>query len=477
MSTLSIVGIGISIFTLTCPNISKTILLYILLLFAVFVGWGISKATRDRFLIVIFALALPYLTDLNMVYDPTDFHMVSKSYFTFNILHIICIFILIEILKNRKKIHFDYDLLIILLFNLICILSIFYAVNYKAAFFDYSRYFNLTIIYIYFSRIFDMDKNSELLLKYIIIGLVLQLIIGLVQKLIGKPIGLYFLGEGRTVFRTNVSGYEKGMSGTFGHPGPYAIYALFVLSWLIFNRNIKLKMRVIGIITSTSIIILAAGRTSIMLMLIVYICYFLDKFFTFSAKNLVIILSIILLLFLSYILFYNQLQVIINRFTSSDMEMQLNSRLIHVDLALLYIKQKPLFGFGLNNYLDLTHRDFPLSVLSNFFLSNPIHNAYLLYAVEIGIIGMMIFLLFILKGFIQFFKLIKFKSYYKDTLHEIKGYLVATIVYIIYNFQGWGGIKTKILIMMFLTSAFIYNNYKLIQLKENSSVEILYDEV
>ena len=287
--------------------------------------------------------------------------------------------------------------------------------------------------------------------------MIFQLLLGVLQQIIGKPIGLHFLGEGREVFRVNVSGYERGMSGTFGHPGPYALYGLCILSWLLFDTRINKKSRITGIIVSTLMIVLAAGRTCIFLMLIVYAIYIMNRFFTLNIKNLLSISILIMGAFVFVILLADKLEPVINRFIDSDMNMQLNSRMIHYNIAKYYINQKTLFGFGLNNYLDLTYRDFPIQFDSNFFLSNPIHNAYLLYAVEIGVIGASIFILFLTNNFIYIFKSKRYKR--EDITDALKGYGTLILVYMIYNLQGWGGIQNRTLIIIIITSAFVYNNY------------------
>lgn len=407
----------------------------------------------EKLLVILFALAIPFITDLNIIYRE-DFHMVSKQYYRFNIIQILALFFLILVLKKINSIKFDIDLLILFSFNLICFTSVFYATNRSAAFFDYVRYIIVSIIYIYFSRIFNYKEYKELLMKYLIIGQVIQLIIGILQKIKGGAIGLKILGEGSNVFRINVPGYEKGMSGTFGHPGPYAIYSLFILSWLLFDKKIGKGLRQVGLIVCTSIIILAAGRTSILLMGLVYFVYIFQKMFSLNAKNFLLSIFILMFMALMILMFHKNIQPVIDRFATSDMELQFNSRFKHVEIAIHYIKQNPIWGAGLNNYLDLTYRDYPIQFNKDFFLSNPIHNAYLLYAVEIGILGLAAYVLFLINS-IRYIRRDWSKTK-QDYYHVVRGYGIALFVYIIYNFQGWGGIKDKILIMLMLTSAFIY---------------------
>ena len=194
----------------------------------------IGKIKLEKILIIIFGYSIPFCVDINLIYRE-DYHIVSKEYYKFNIVQIFALIFLFIILKNIKKIKLDIDLSIILLFDVVCIASIFYSINPKAAFYDSIRYIIITIIYIYFSRLFKNELYGKTLINSLVFGLGIQLSLGFLQKLKGGALGLYFLGESRTVFRSNVSGYEMGMSGTFGHPGPYALYSLFIL-WIGYTK-------------------------------------------------------------------------------------------------------------------------------------------------------------------------------------------------------------------------------------------------
>lgn len=453
----SILIIAIALFSIYNKMLSISAIVLGMGVLAIYLLKKIYRGDFEKILVILFAMSIPILTDLNIVYYE-DYHYVSKQYYRFNLLHIFAIIFLIIILKNIRKIKFKLDLLIILLFNFICAISIFYSINKQAAIYDYLRYVVFTIIYIYFTKVFNYEKYYKIISNCFIYGVIIQLIWGILQKIKGGALGLYFLGEGRYVFRTNVSGYEMGMSGSFGHPGPFAIYNLFVLTWVMFNKSISKRKRYIGIIVCSLNIVLAAGRTSIALMAIVYAFYYIINYLKINIKNFFTGIYILLICAILFYVFKDKFQPIIDRFLKSDMEMQLNSRFKHVELAMYYIKQNPLWGFGLNNYLDLTYRDFPAKFYSDFFLCNPIHNAYLLYAVEIGIIGAGIFILFILKNFVYLAKCLNSKE--KNKVYIMKGYGVALIIYIIYNFQGWAGIQNRTMIMLMLTSAFMYKNYE-----------------
>src|SRR6185312_4025037 len=62
----------------------------------------------------------------------------------------------------------------------------------------------------------------------------------------------------------------------------------------------------------------------------------------------------------------------------------------------------PLFGVGLNNFLPSLSQ-LPMLQL-NFFLLQPVHNIFVLVAVELGLVGLIVFIWFIGKTIYKDFK-------------------------------------------------------------------------
>ena len=420
----------------------------------------INKFNIEKSIVLLFVLFIPFMTELNINYKE-DIHIVSKSYFAFNYLYLFCIYFIVKISQEYRKINIGFDLLFLLIFNIICIISGLNALNFKAFFFDYIRYFTLSIVYIYFSRVFEFKKYKDTIYKYLVLGLLIQLVLGLLQKVKGSALGLVILGEGFDIFRASVSGYEKGFSGTFGHPGPMALYANYLLAILLFNKNIKPKIRISGVILSSIIIIVAAGRTSILIMFLIFAIYILNDLIKLNAQSILVSMGIVSGGVVSFIMFFERIKPLISRFTDSDISFQYNNRMKHIVLGMEYIKENPLLGLGLNNYLDNTYNDYPFQFSTNFYLSNPIHNAFILYGVEIGLIGLIVFALFLINNVIMYNKINK-----KINIEErnvLKGSLTVLIIWCVYALQGWGGVQTRSLLILLLSSSIIYsiyNNYK-----------------
>lgn len=371
-------------------------------------------------------------------------------------MHIFAIFFLIEIITNIEKIKINVDLILLFIFNIILLYGVFTSLNSWASFFDYIRYFIVTLIYIYFSRIFDYKKYINIIINFFVFGAIFQFIVGILQILKGGPVGLYLLGEGSEVFRAGVSNYERGFSGTLGHPGNMGLYALLILSWCLFSVKYKKDLiNFTGIVISTLMIIIAAGRTAILIMVLVYFIYIIKEVAKFEMKKILLLVATFFILIIIMVLFKDYINEIVNRFTASDMGVQVENRYIHMELGLKYFKLHPILGIGLNNYLDYTSMDFPESFYNNFYLSNPIHDVYILYLAEIGITGLIIYVMSLLNNLLYYLKTPKINR------ANMTGLLIALLCYVIYNFQGWGGLFTRSLIMIYFNSALIYNLYSL----------------
>lgn len=453
---LLILVIGISI---TNNEVKGYYLIMFIGIIIFFLSIVVKNERLEKLVIIFFVISIPFFTDLTIGQQIEDFHVVTKGYYRLNFIHLFAIYFLGKILINLKKIKHGIDLVLLIVFNIICIVSMTQSINFNASIFDYLRYIVMTIIYIYFSRIFDFKKYYDAFIRYVIYGATIQLVLGLLQKVKGGGIGLSFLGEGYNVFRIGVIGYERGMSGTMSHPGPYSLYAIFVLAWILFdNRRKNNILRISGIIICTLMVILAAGRTSMVLLFVIYAIYVFNNIIKLDINNIIAVSVLTILLIIGAVIFNEQLEPIVNRFIGSDILQQASNRREHVEIAKYYIDQSPLIGHGLNNYLDLTIRDYPMQFYSNFYFRNPIHNLYLLQCVEIGIIGAVIYGVFLIVALIKV-NIIR-KS--KDSITSIAiGYGAAILVYCIYNLQGYAGVQTKILLLCILSIAFISNIYSL----------------
>lgn len=286
-------------------------------------------------------------------------------------------------------------------------------------------YIKCYILYNWFVN--NKQENKK---KWFVIGmsaaLVFQGIIAILQKIKNGPIGLTFLGENNDALRYRIvnGSIDRGAAGTFEHSSRLAIFVIFALLIVAFSiRNQIIKNMIIlwGIL----ILYFAASRTAILIFVIAALYHGWKARSRMIKKRHIIaafcFLGIAAIGFI-YAVYNNMLDFIFN----SDLSFQVMNRINHWILAMKYISEKFLFGYGINNYsakmstIDAT----------NFYFINPVHNNYLLNWFEVGIGGFILYIVILLYYLIQI-------QYYKSSSCLKKSALLFVICVIIYNFTGW----------------------------------------
>lgn len=379
----------------------------------------------------------------------------AKPYFMISHYDVFALFFIIIIfihkLKGKKEDKRRYFIIVPFVFMAINFISIFYSINNVAAFYESLRIFKLFIFYLFFIYIFKVELFDKIKL-YLGITVLYECLLAIMQIYLGRPIGLKFLGEGN-VFRSGVSGLASGAGGTFAHPNAFAAYSMIILIILLINYKTSKykKLDFIFIIVSTFNIIISFSRTSIALMLILYVFYIMRNYY----KNIIVCTFVVLGSIVIGLFFLNSFSqsAIFERFFQSDALAQANNRFIHYEIAFEFIKQKPLLGYGSNNYADLMMISYPSQYYTNFFYYNPIHNVVLLQCVQIGIIGAFFYVIFLLRNFFMYFKDRKL-HYQQDKIKNImlSGVLVSLFV-LISGISDWIYIKDQFIFLIWIINS------------------------
>ncbi len=206
----------------------------------------------------------------------------------------------------------------------------------------------------------------------------LQSFIGLIQFIFHKSLGLYFLGESflsplnKDLARVFVDGGRLLRAyGTFPHPNILAAFLILSLLsiYFFYNKNL-LSLFVAAIFINWLGLILTFSRAGWIIGIIVSALFLLINY----NKDLFLIIFLTLIT-LSLIFSW----VILPRINFSYQDFSIQNRLSDYQFAWERVKEKPWTGHGLT--LAMGER--------------PIHNLYLTIAVEIGLAGLILFLIFI----------------------------------------------------------------------------------
>lgn len=255
--------------------------------------------------------------------------------------------------------------------------------------------------------------SLEKILAVLAASAVFQSLLAFLQFFIQKSLGLKYLGE--SVLGVGIPGVSKVIIGgvrilraygTFPHPNILAAFlllGLFSCFYFLFKENKSEKKFLIGklpVISALFVIvfglILTFSRTAWVLGLVlslIYIFYILSfKAYRFQAAYKSIILIFIFLLIVGA-----ASQLIFPRAKISLNEVSVSQRILYNKIGLYLIAVHPL-GIGLGNQVIYSVKNglYQTFGMDQVWQWQPIHNIYLLIGSEIGVLGLAIFLAFII---------------------------------------------------------------------------------
>ncbi|OGZ32867.1 MAG: hypothetical protein A2V69_00635 [Candidatus Portnoybacteria bacterium RBG_13_40_8] len=269
---------------------------------------------------------------------------------------------------------------------------------------------------------------------------VFQAILAIVQFFKQSSLGLKFIEAGQYLpgapgVATFISGNEKIMRayGSFSHPNVLAVFLLlaifcFYYLWIKgFNGPRSPVTSYLLPVTSYLLLVfglfLTFSRGAILVFLFISFTFLLTRFFQLrqlyhteerllAGKKLMILASFFV--FFSLISGLIVLPYFKTRFTKISLEEEaIDLRFFYNKMALSMIKDKPFLGIGIGNFVNFS-RNYPAFLRAAAKLAasggltggqvpewiyQPTHNLYLLIASEIGILGALIFLIFLFKKF------------------------------------------------------------------------------
>lgn len=302
-----------------------------------------------------------------------------------------CIILLLTILSIKTfKIQFNKKIFIIFL---LIIANIIFSLSPWISFYKWIKLAEVVTLFF----LLKPKLNIKYVLLAFIGGALLQLILVLFQITQQHTMQgfAYFLGERYFsistpgIAKTSLQGTEilRGY-GSFSHPNSLAGFFLLLYTYILFekkyNKHIYLKYTFIAI---SSVLILLSFSKIVIITFLILTAYFASKYIAckFCAVGRIIVLSVLSLLFIS---------------AQGDPE-SFQKRLYLIQNSIQTILQYLITGTGLGAYLA-AQTQFPIPYSYLFF--QPVHNIFLLFLAETGVIitGIFIYILFrVIKPFIK----------------------------------------------------------------------------
>lgn len=194
-------------------------------------------------------------------------------------------------------------------------------------------------------------KFVQNMFSILILSLIAQLIIAFLQVFNATSIGIAFLNESKlslhmdNVAKSNIfSNTYLRAYGTFLHPNILSAYALMVTTFLIYiDRSylfhVKHYLKIFIFAVSSIIILLSQSKIALILLLLILVWYFNEKFRLFHVEQLLKFIAIAILVSVSSLIFLN-----------SDARESFQTRISQFSLQFKFTTKEFFIGSGLGTY-------------------------------------------------------------------------------------------------------------------------------
>jgi O-antigen ligase len=274
------------------------------------------------------------------------------------------------------------------------------------------------LFYFYIINRVVTPRRIKVVVDYLLIGLLIQAVIGLAQKVKGGPLGLDKLGESMSSMVSDIS----RVVGTHFGPNRYAAHLILLIplaiSLFTFVKTKRYKYYY-GTIVLLSIggLFFSLSRSSWVGLIVSIFCIVLvlARRGKISIKLLRTIMIIVVLILIIGAVFWNIIEQRFERGGGSEERMKM------IGIAFQILQEHPIFGVGLFNYQFHSYQ--------LFAFWHPVHNEYLRLACETGIPGVLIFLWFVFYHIREAFRATKIKDPYLNAIaFGALGGMVALLV-------------------------------------------------
>ncbi|OIO19258.1 MAG: hypothetical protein AUJ23_02210 [Candidatus Magasanikbacteria bacterium CG1_02_32_51] len=362
-------------------------------------------------------------------------------YFTEMLLWLLIIFFIIDyfvLLKNKKvKIQsgFSKEKLFsvsILLFLLYLLYNTFFVAQDLQVAWQMTRWFELSFL-LFIILTSGFLKSKEILWS-VVLGSILPSLLGIWQFLSQSSFANKFLGlalhapevSGVSVITSDQIGRWLRAYGTFNHPNIFGGYLVLVIIFtFLLMRKIESKKQNIFLIcvlfVETMVLFFTFSRTAWLAWLI-FIVFVSLNYFVINKK---VVWPMIFSFVFFAILFSMFFSLVQNRLEiKSTYEIKSISQRVtgYREVLEIWDKHKYL-GVGIGNY---TLASYNLESNKNGNIYQPVHNIFLLFVVENGIIGFALFCFILVTFFIYYFSIVDRKKIFFS--------VVLAFIYLILGF-------------------------------------------
>ncbi len=371
----------------------------------------VKLAKFEKFLFYIFVFSIPFqLRKVLFSFTAGSQFLEWASGFLYFTDILIILILFLGFLRAGFK--FKKTDIFLGLFFVISGISLIVAQNIKIGVYQLIKLAEFILLFWYVRNNLKFLK-LKLIFKFIIVSGIFQAIIAILQFFKQSSLGLKHFEAG--IFSSNIPGVATffvdsykvmRVYGTTPHPNVLAVFlfiSIFCLYFLYIQPNSKKNTRIIlmfclavlmlGLmLTFSRAVIITFFGSSLLLLGISFFRY------NFDSKFRIIALFLLILVYAGTIAFILWPEISSRFLTTSYQEQAVTLRVYYNKIAVSEISKNPFLGLGMGNFVWYLFNNYQLN---EFWLYQPVHNFYLLIATEVGLIGIVMFLIFIGKILIK----------------------------------------------------------------------------
>ena len=241
------------------------------------------------------------------------------------------------------------------------------------------------LLYFYLLNHIKSRKTFEIVVHWLMVGLLFQGVVGVLQYATGRSLGLGFIGERQMSFHRTLS----RVRGTLGYPNQFGAFIVLIIplafSLFVFTqRGVKKTFYGLTALFSLLALVLSFSRSAwagLLISTAVFV-FVLAKQRILNARFVIASSAVLLTIGVLIIAFWD---LILLRFeTGSDPKYRIKM----IEMAIPMMLDNPFLGVGLYNY--------EFHSISEFNYWHPVHNDYLRLGAETGFPGAILFLLILI---------------------------------------------------------------------------------
>lgn len=357
--------------------------------------------------------------------------------------------------KDKQKIKISATLVPLVFLLLWSLFSFVKARSVALSFYGFLGLLNYFLVYFYFVNNMRTKTQLKIVIIFLVLGALLQGMITFAQWKLGISVDVLsksHVEEGVTSIEENINYRADDLfraSGTVGVSNIQALYFEMVmpliLSLFLTEPRIHKKIFLfLCYITSAVGVILTFSKAGWGILLvttgIVLVLLSRRKYLDWRVVTGILLIGVILCsLTIPFVLTKKTI----------DYDKSLVTRFSMYNLAVRMIKSDPFLGVGLNNSTAVQWQDRYDSDWARIaYLGNkivPIHNFYFILAVEVGLVGLGLFLWFVFRGIKEGVRLVRGRDEYPVPLAI--GLITGIIGFLIHSFVDICGFKIHLTLL------------------------------